>query len=89
MSKELTDCFKALSDESRYAVFMAVLHTPGGDRNAITIKAGVSSTVWHHLEYLVKTGLVIKEKQDSKDVRYYVNTANVKHLAEHLEALVE
>jgi len=88
MNTSVLECFKALSDDKRLAVLMAVLANPGTDLVELTAKLGVS-TVWHHLRALVNAGLLIKDKQDSKEAYYYVNKEKLLKLAQYLTSLAE
>jgi hypothetical protein len=85
----IAEMLKALSNETRFAVFMLISNHPGWRHNDVAAESDHPGVCWHHLQALTKAGILRREGEAGDDVRYYVNNEHIKNLATWLWELTQ
>mgnify|MGYP000845669078 CR=1 FL=1 len=80
--------FAALQPASRLSLLMLIAAEPGKRHKELSLRSGLAGTCWHHLQVLVRAGLVTRDDVDKNDVRYYVNKPRVQQVIGLLSKLL-
>jgi len=80
--------FAALQPASRLSLLMLIATAPGMRHKELSLSSGLAGTCWHHLQVLVRAGLVTRDDIDKNDVRYYVNKPRVQQVIDLLNSIL-
>jgi len=79
--EQIVAMLRALGNPVRWEIFLAIAQLETTNRTAIALETGYLNTAWHHISILVKSGLVLRDEIDTKDVLFSINKDALQLLA--------